>query len=214
MKASAVDDSTKVLVPPVLPSGTVVERPDEESSDDRDQGAPGECWPRARTYRAWPKRLPRPTVPGANALTALGALAVVALVAVVGLLVPAAGHQFALSFARQPTGFTELRFTTPDALPKSATAGAPIVADFTVVDHETGRRTYAYLVTLTGTGITPVTVRGWLAADPGKAVRRVVVLDRTGTTLAHTVTVTLPGRREAIRYLVAATRRTTPQGAR
>jgi hypothetical protein len=95
-------------------------------------------------------------------------LAVGATLVGLSFVSPAARHQWALSFIRQPSPYTTLSFQDPASLPDNIESGAHIHLTFTVANHEGRRMSYPYVLSSTNPGGTP-------------AVR---VLDRAAITVA------------------------------
>jgi len=109
-------------------------------------------------------------------------------------------HQIALAVTRQPTPFTELYFSNPQALPASLSRSAPNVFGFTVVNHEGHDTVYSYVVTLASSHGSSTIAEGRIDLTKNRGATRLVNVRPTRRSTEYLITVNLLGRTEMIRF--------------
>jgi Protein of unknown function (DUF1616) len=134
--------------------------------------------------------------------------AVVLVVAAASLAFPAARHQWALSFVRQPTHYTALSFVDAAHLPTTTTVGTPVHLSFTVANNEGKAVSYPYVVTSSGTKDGQTTTaqtilhRSTITIPSGAQRSASISVVPVCSTSVCRVTVALPGHGESINALL------------
>jgi hypothetical protein len=129
------------------------------------------------------------------------------LIAAAVLLAPVVGSptvrkELTLSFSHQPGPFSELYFMQPGQLAHGGRAGADLVVDFAVANHEGRPASYPYIVTVTTPGKPAVFSYGGLDVRDGAEARQRVAVQVPRSTDDYTVAVSLIGRAENIHSVV------------
>lgn len=181
------------------PSSTEPWRPDKGSARQSVQSAAA---PGAKPTAA---PTPRPHRGSPNlALRTLGWAAVAAIcIAAMSLGIAfhhQIAHQIALAITRQPTPFTQLYFSDPNALPKSLSLSHPNRFGFKVVNHEGRDTAYSYVVTLASSTGSSTIAQGRIDLRSNEGATRLVDVRPTRRATEYLITVNLVGRTEMIRF--------------
>ena len=105
-----------------------------------------------------------------------------------------------MAVTRQPTHYTELYFSNPQALPTSLSLSAPNLFRFTLVNHEGHDTAYSYTVTLASVYGVSTIAQGRIDLKNGVTGTRLVNVHPTRRATEYLVTVSLAGRSEMIHF--------------
>ena len=133
--------------------------------------------------------------------------AILVVCVAISVLVPAGRHQWALSIFRQATPYTALSFDHPTSLPVAAQAGQTLAFTFSIQNHEGHTVHYAYAVTSSPGGSTPMKSTATVADGQTRAIS--VSLEPQCNGSPCRIQVTLPTYDQSIDFLVSVPKSST-----
>jgi hypothetical protein len=108
--------------------------------------------------------------------------------------------QVAESVTHRATPFTELYFTHPRSIPKQLVESGPNSVSFTILNHETNRVKYRYIVVASSSGIPTIVGSGSVVVADGKSTTRMVNVVPIQPSRNYTISVQLVDRQEFIDF--------------